>query len=49
MSLLESLERCFIINPLGVPQSLCRCLATTNISAEIFPTTQRDFMCADPA
>ena len=30
-SLLEGLEECFTINRLGVPPSLCRCLATTNI------------------
>jgi len=30
-SLLEGLEECFTINRLGVPPSLMRCLATTNI------------------
>jgi len=30
-SLLEGLEECFTINRLGVPPSLARCLATTNI------------------
>ena len=30
-SLLEGLEECFTINRLGVPPSLCCCLATTNI------------------
>ena len=30
-SLLEGLEECFTINRLGVPPSLLRCLATTNI------------------
>jgi putative transposase len=30
-SLLEGLEECFTINRLGVPSSLQRCLATTNI------------------
>jgi transposase-like protein len=30
-SLREGLEECFTINRLGVPPSLCRCLATTNI------------------
>ena len=30
-SLLEGLEECFTINRLGVPPSLHRCLATTNI------------------
>lgn len=48
-SLLESLERCFIINRLGVSQTLCRCLATTDISVEMLATTPRDFVRADPA
>ena len=30
-SLRQGLEECFTINRLGVPPSLCRCLATTNI------------------
>src|SRR5208283_226721 len=30
-SLLEGLEECFTINRLGLPPSLLRCLATTNI------------------
>ena len=30
-SLLEGLEECFTINQLGLPPTLCRCLATTNI------------------
>jgi putative transposase len=30
-SLLEGLEECFTINRLGLPQTLLRCLATTNI------------------
>ena len=30
-SLLEGLQECFTINRLGLPPTLCRCLATTNI------------------
>ena len=31
-SLLEGLDEMFTINKLGLPKTLCRCLATTNIS-----------------